>query len=362
MIRFGGLHAGFILFTLAGLAQQGPPAAPNGLAAQPSIAQGRDLTLDVVVTDKAGVPVRGLQREDFSLLDNKQPQALTSFRAVDLDTHTPAPYMEIIVVVDAINADSLNAGLAREGVKQFLQSNGGKLAVPVSVVFATDQPMQMRPKASSDGNAEAALLDRFVTGPRIVNRTQGTIGAAERFAMSTKMLTSLSAFEESTPGRKLVLWIGPGWPLLSNGAGNMTSQDQRHFFNSIVALSNQLRLNHIALYNIETRGDAFTDTTQFFEYKEFVKGVKSAEHAYPADLSLQVLAVQTGGQIFTKSSDLPNEIAAELAKAAADASPFYVLSTEAGKAEHANEYHSIEVKVNKPGLTARTRTGYYAQP
>jgi hypothetical protein len=27
-----------------------------------------------------------------------------------------------------------------------------------------------------------------------------------------------------------------------------------------------------------------------------------------------------------------------------------------------NEYHSLEVKVARPGMTVRTRTGYYAQP
>jgi hypothetical protein len=27
-----------------------------------------------------------------------------------------------------------------------------------------------------------------------------------------------------------------------------------------------------------------------------------------------------------------------------------------------NEYHALEIKLGKPGLTARTRTGYYAQP
>ncbi len=27
-----------------------------------------------------------------------------------------------------------------------------------------------------------------------------------------------------------------------------------------------------------------------------------------------------------------------------------------------NEYHALEVKVDKPGLEARTRTGYYSGP
>jgi hypothetical protein len=38
------------------------------------------------------------------------------------------------------------------------------------------------------------------------------------------------------------------------------------------------------------------------------------------------------------------------------------LTLDAAVAERANEYHSIEVKVATPGLTARTRSGYYVQP
>ena len=39
--------------------------------------------LDVVVTEKSGAPVSGLQLEDFTLLDNNVPQTITSFEAVD---------------------------------------------------------------------------------------------------------------------------------------------------------------------------------------------------------------------------------------------------------------------------------------
>ena len=79
----------------------------------------RDITLDVVVTDKAGTAIRGLQQNAFTLLDNKEPRALTSFRAVDVQAGTPAPYIEVVVVIDAINADPLKATSEREGVKKF---------------------------------------------------------------------------------------------------------------------------------------------------------------------------------------------------------------------------------------------------
>jgi hypothetical protein len=39
-----------------------------------------------------------------------------------------------------------------------------------------------------------------------------------------------------------------------------------------------------------------------------------------------------------------------------------VLTFNAPPAAHANEYHGLEVAIDKPGLTARTRTGFYAQP
>lgn len=349
------LFALLLLSSLPGLAQQATPGqARNG--------GDQSLTLDVVVTDKAGTPVRGLQRQDFTLLDNKQSQELTSFRAVDVAAHTPAPYIEIVVVIDAINADLMKAEMEREGIKKFLQMNGGKLTTPVSVVLVSDNPTQMRSKASTDGNALAAVVDQYSIGLRTIDRSQGVYGVAERFQMSMKALDALASYEASKPGRKLMLWISPGWPLLSSAATDVTSQDQEHIFHAIVGLSTLLRQDHIVIYNVETRGVAGTSTNEFYDYQQFLTGVKTPNQAYPPTLSLQVLAVQTGGRVFNRSNDLPGAIADEIAKGASDASPFYVVSFQSGRADRPNEYHSLEVKVAKPGLIARTRTGYYAQP
>jgi hypothetical protein len=40
------------------------------------------ITLDVVVADRTGQTLPGLQQQDFTLLDNKQPQKITAFHAV----------------------------------------------------------------------------------------------------------------------------------------------------------------------------------------------------------------------------------------------------------------------------------------
>jgi VWFA-related protein len=358
------LFAVLILLPIPGFAQQSSASAPasSASATQSSAGEDPNVTIDVVVTDKSGTPIRGLQKQDFTLLDDKQPQILTSFRAVDFDAGTPAPQMELVLVVDAINADPLKTDHEREGIKKFLQRNGGKLAQPVSLVVLSDSGPKFPHGASTDGNALAALLDQYATGLRTINRSQGIYGVFERFQMSIKALNSVTAYEASKPGRKLVIWVSPGWPLLSNGASDITTKDQQHIFNSIVEASTKMRLGHITLYNVEARGVAGTSVSQFSYYEQFLKGVKSSEQAYPADLSLQVLAVQTGGLVLNRSNDLPSAIAEDIAKGARDARSFYVLSFPASRADRANEYHALEVKLGKPGLTARTRTGYYAQP
>ena len=77
----------FCCFALPGFAQKdassGQVTPPAEGATPQAPGADRRLTLDVVVTDKSGHPVPGLQQQDFTLLDDKQPQTILSFRAVD---------------------------------------------------------------------------------------------------------------------------------------------------------------------------------------------------------------------------------------------------------------------------------------
>jgi len=137
----------------------------------------------------------------------------------------------------------------------------------------------------------------------------------------------------------------------------MAQQDQERIFSNIVRFSTALRQARVTLYNVDRPG--MTEAlSQTFYYQNFLKGVSSGQKTQYGNLALQVLAVQSGGRVLNTSNDLGKSIAACLA----DAQIFYTLSFEIPAAAHANEYHSLQVKMNKPGLTARTRTGYYAQP
>ncbi len=313
----------------------------------------RQITLDVQVADKSGAPVRGLQKQDFTVLDDKQAKPIQSFHAVDGSSD-----VEIVLVMDAVNASFTAVSYERSELKKFLLQNGGKLAQPVSLVVFTDNGTKMQEGSSRDGNALASLYDQYETGLRYLNRSQGLYGAGERFDMSIKTLLSLVSYEEKQPGRKLMIWFSPGWPMLSGPNVQLSNKDEHEIFNSIVIASTGLRQARITVYSIDPLGPQEAGSIRVSYYEDFLKGITSASHVWPGNLGLQVLAVQTGGRVLNSSNDLTSAIA----NCVSDANAFYTLSFDIDKPDHADEYHALQIKIDKPGMTVRTRTGYYAEP
>ena len=336
------------------LAQQSTPPVESPVAA-PAPAD-RHISLDVVVADKAGAPVSGLQQQDFKLLDQKSPQKILSFRAVDQSTNEPPA--EVILLIDAVNANFTTVSYERNQIERFLGQNDGKLAQPVSIMFFEDTKTEVQRQPSRDGKALLASFDQNVTGLRNISRSTGFYGAEERLELSLKTLSELAAYEATKPGRKLLVWISPGWPLLSGPRVDMSNAQQRAIFNSVVTMSADLRRARITLYSVDPLGTNDAGSIRLTYYEEFLKGVTSPNRVEAGNLALQVLAIQSGGRVLNASNDITDEIN----RCVRDAGPHYELTFEPAPAEHPDEYHGLQVNVDKPGLTVRTRTGYYAQP
>ena len=360
MGRFSRLFLACLLSVSSASGQNTPQPQLQPRPAEPAKAPAssgadREITIEVQVTDKSGTPVRGLQKQDFTVLDDKRPQNIVSFHAVDRGAASIADPVEVVLVVDAVNASFQAIARDRDQVRKFLLRNGGKLAEPVSLVFFSDSGTDIQNGSSRDGNALATLLDQKEIGLKSITRSQGFWGATERLDLSLKAISSLAAYEEKRSGRKLMIWISPGWPALSGPGIQFSNKDLQQFFSSIVADSTGLRQSHVTIYSVDPLG--LSDFVRSKYYEDFLKGVTSPSRTLPGNLGLQVLAVQTGGRVFASTNDLT----AAIADCAADADAFYVLSFEAARADQANEYHALAVTVDKPGIKARTRTGYYAQ-
>ncbi len=93
-------------------------------------------------------------------------------------------------------------------------------------------------------------------------------------------------------------------------------------------------------------------------YKAFVKGVTAAKQVQGGNLLLRALAYQSGGLVRNTGNDLASEIAA----CVADVKSFHVLTIDTAMSDGPNKYHALELTLDRLGLQARSRLGYYAQP
>lgn len=313
------------------------------------------VNLDVVVTTKSGPSIAGLQQQDFTVLENKTPVPISSFRAVTAND-TP---VEVIMVIDDVNTGLSNIAYERTEIDKFFHANGGHLANPTALAFLTDSGIKLQDNFFTDGNALSASLDQYTIGLHSIVRSGGIYSAEERFEVSVKALLELATHEASHPGRKFILWISPGWPLLS-GPGvevQLNDKQRQQIFANVVGISNLLRQGNITLYSIDPLGSADFAGRAFW-WEAYEKGISKPNQAEWGDIALQVLAVQSGGLALTTD----NDITAMLQRCVADAQAFYKLSFVPSLEQKRATYHRVEVRVAKPGTSARARQGFYTQP
>ena len=145
--------------------------------------------------------------------------------------------------------------------------------------------------------------------------------------------------------------------MLSGARAIMSERDQHLHWGSIVSFSTDLHETRTTLYSVDSlSSESGLGYTAF--YKHFLTPATGVKDANPGDLALPVLALQSGGRVLYGSNDL----AGEIASCVDDARTFYTLAIQISPSQTVNEYHTLNVKIAQPGLTARTSAGYYGLP
>jgi VWFA-related protein len=337
------------------------------------------IILNVQVADAAGKAITGLQQGDFTLYDNDQPRTLAAFSMVHGDS--PAP-PHVILVLDAVNNYSKSVRSSEREVERFLKDGDGPLAYPVSIGVFAGASIDVG-QASRDRDALLADLrsragDLHSTGcltqqdqaEGMQNRNLGAgVGGGYR-AETAQMLTCLNArfissvmavqrlaeAQVNIPGRVILIWIGAGWPELTNRSFAPDPPElKQRFFDQLVNLSMALREAQVTVDAVASPDElpypAAPPDTSFFD------GVTTPDGVKAGNLGLHALAHETGGHIMANGRDLAQQIEACMA----DVESYYVLSFDAPPAAGFGEYHSLAVKVDKPGLEVRTTTLYYGE-
>src|ERR1035437_1029347 len=233
-----------------------PPAPVSKVTAE-----GR-IHLDVAVTDAADKPVPGLEPWDFKILDDNQPRKILTFRSFDGVTVKPDPPVEVILVLDILNLPFQQVSFTRAEVEEFLRQNGGHLVQPVSIFLLTDAGLRVQPRPSVDGNALGEIVSQIKGSISSINPAMGAGGDLMRFQRSAHQLANIAENEANRPGRKLLIWIGPGWPMLNGDNFLFSEKDQQHYFDGIVELSTKLREARMAVYSVSAAGPGDRKSTR----------------------------------------------------------------------------------------------------
>lgn len=320
------------------------------LAAQaPAQPDSEQMTIHVTVSGHNGAPVEGLTKDDFTLTDNKHPESITGFRALT------GTQVGIVIVLDTVNLPYNEVSFARQQLAQFFSSNS-HLAQPVALGVLEDSGLKMQPEFTTDGNALHSQLDGYSIGLRELPRSTGYYGAEERLQISLSMFTGLVA-QLPKNGMKRIIWISPGWPLLSGPGVQLNNSQRVPIFGNIVAITTELRRSQIIVDAVNP-GGASQDVGQTNFYESFLRAPRNPGDVDLGQLGVQVIAQQSGGLVLNGSNDIAGlvERAMEQTKAS------YELTFTPAPGEHDNEYHELQLKVHRPGVTVHTTAGYYARP
>ncbi|HEX4005963.1 MAG TPA: VWA domain-containing protein [Acidobacteriaceae bacterium] len=319
-----------------------------------SAANGPQLRLAVTATDKSGQLVKGLQQSDFTILDNGNRVKLDFFYAHNGGLAEPDSE-SVVVVIDAINVYFNLLSQERTQIETFLRSNQGYLPAPISIAAVTEKDLVWIGETSADGNKLAEELDQWQ--PHLQPRpTQSDADMQERWQESVLGLSKILRHVGDQPGRKLLIWVSPGWPFIHSTDVQATDPLLRMWMDLIVATSTNLRKEQATIEVVEPEGSAHVDFSTI--WRPNLKPVKKWDRAEPADVTLQVLAIQSGGQVVHSS----NDVAGELAQCLTDATSWYTLTFTGQLSDKPNMWHDLQVGVDKPNIVVHAGNGYYAQP
>ena len=343
------------------------------------LAQHR-IILNVQVVDVGGKPSADLAQADFTLYDNDQQRKLAGFSFVKGEVTAAPPH--IILVFDTVNDFTRPLRSWEREVETFVKEGEGPLAFPVSIgVFSgarIEVGEQTRDREALLNQLRLRAGDLHATGCITVQdqgesmkgkNLGGGVGGGFR-AESSQMLTCLNSrfissvmavrnlaqAQVDVPGRVILVWIGPGWPLLTNRAFMPdTPEIKSSFFNQLVGLSTALREAQVTVDAVASPEDlpepqAPPDTV-------FFNGISKEEEIRAGHLGLHAFAHQTGGRIMSDSRNVGQQIR----ECIGDAQSYYVLTFDSPAAAGFGEFHSLAVKIDKPGLEVRTNTLYYAE-
>lgn len=302
-----------------GQQQQNPPPSRPAPTPTPTPEQifTREVKLPIVVTDKKKQAVTGLTKEDFIVLEDKQPQVIKSFR--DEKESLPV-YVGVLMDTSPSTAGKLK--FEQESAKDFIYTVTRLRKDRVAFV-TFDHEITLR----QDFTDKLDLLDRAVDAVKKPGSQTALWDAIWQFC-DEKM--------RGTPGNRVIVVITDGVDTYS-----------RARLSDAIDIAQR---TETTIYAISTKA-GFSGT---------VPGVEAGTIKDEHDRDLDKLCNETGGQAFFTGDKL--ELERSFTRIAKELRNQYVATYESTNQVYDGNFRTIEVRLrnNPGGYKIRTRRGYSA--
>jgi len=386
----------------AGKPAELPPLSENVTVAVTNV--------DVVVTDGKGKRVAGLSKDDFRVFEDGIPQALTNFYAVSggkallsdgkeislMSEAPPSAAYEIpsalkakyVIYVDNLNIHPLHRTRVFQSLNPFLEKAIGPNAEGMVVSF--NHFLRVKQKFTSEKGLLMNALDNIAhesaAGTTLVSEREDALqhindaktpqealqyATTASRAMDDDLRSSVDGLKKTidslagVQGRKILIYLSDGLPqtvgqelfdTIQTKFHNQTSAITESFHfdrtSSYASLVHAANAEGVTLYAIDAAG---------LQADENVSAERGLMDSRPSTFllrqnyqqPLQTLARETGG-IAAINTNNPTR---ELDEVARDFSDFYSLGYRSTRGA-VDRPHQIEVKIDKPGLKVRYRSGY----
>ncbi len=360
--------------------------------------------IDAIVTDKKGNHIEDLSPADFEMLVDEKPQPLTYFKRIVLYeaperekaqpnvneptlTQMPTRQIEeqnvrrtIALIVDDLNLSFSSVAFAKASLKDFVanqmregdlvgifRTSGGlgiyqqftsdkrilyaainKIVFPLNGVGVGAFAMNFESPKERNGvfntpaekarermdNPQKAAAERVAENAENFRETiflSGTMGALNYVTRSLRPL----------PGRKVAIALSDG----------LSPKDPGFFarVRNLIELANR---SGVAFYSVNVKGQqvpGWTDAAFESAGQQRDSGESGINDV------LRTLAYETGGLALYDNNDT-----AELLKRSADDNrSYYLVGFDPEDEKFDQKFHKIRLRVNRPGLTVRTRNGFF---
>lgn len=348
-------------------------------AQQPTEAQGpttlhvetKLVSLDVVVTDDQGRPVAGLGKDDFTVYEDNKPQAIRNFdgwdsrpavpAAATTDKYGRADWGEAplaILVLDEISTQFADSAYAADRMRKFLKESPEVLPVPTMLLLVTDRGYQTLSGLTRDRAALITAVDkRPPVLPGALARGDGSAIVGETYVI----LQQIALAEAGLKQHKSIIWVGAGFPGIDAGDLDEVSEQQ---LKKVTRQTVDLLMDtHTTVYKVDPTPNS-SAMTMVDPGTAIDLGMNPTDLFAPTQdpldstYNFNTFVSQTGGTYFSGMNDLDRYF-----KRAIEQTNGYYTLTYRPPAQDGTDpetYRKVRVVVNKPGLHAVTRQGFYS--